>query len=212
MKTSLPEDSAERKGIPMDGGCLEYFPAALAGVALHSRLGNDKHNPGQPLHHARGKSSDHGDCVVRHKMDISAMLKTLRALKANNVRIDAKDIETLLTEANALSWRALALSQEIHEEFGDAPLAPNARFPEPVTSNQKPVLVVGARIRIKCGVDDPITGTVVSIHPTGTDNSLLRVDPEFSEQVWQASEGTGELKAGEYGWFFSEKDVLQILS
>jgi hypothetical protein len=36
-------------------------------------------------------------------------------------------IAALLTEANALSWRALAWSQELHERFGGAPLAPAAR-------------------------------------------------------------------------------------
>lgn len=65
----LPTDAARRKAIPIVRGCLDYFPAALAAVAELSRVGNDKHNPGQPMHHARSKSSDHADCIVRHLID-----------------------------------------------------------------------------------------------------------------------------------------------
>src|ERR1700722_11536324 len=50
---TLPTDSNERKTYPVLSGCVKYFPAALAGVAKISKLGNDKHNPGEPLHHAR---------------------------------------------------------------------------------------------------------------------------------------------------------------
>ena len=63
---SLPTDSKVRKGIPMATGCIDYFPDALAAVAALSKAGNDKHNPGQPLHWSREKSSDHADCIARH--------------------------------------------------------------------------------------------------------------------------------------------------
>lgn len=102
-------------------GCVNYFPAALAGVAKHSKMGNDKHNPGEPLHHARGKSMDHGDCVLRHLMDIQDFL----AARIRGHRL--VDAELILAEANALCWRSLALSQELHERFGGAPLAPGAK-------------------------------------------------------------------------------------
>jgi hypothetical protein len=114
VSMTLPTDSQERKNYPMLSGCLKYFPAALAGVSNISKLGNDKHNPGEPLHHARGKSMDHGDCIIRHLIDTEDLL-------AKN-RIDPKQV---LNEANQLAWRALAYSQEIHERFG-APLAPGA--------------------------------------------------------------------------------------
>lgn len=112
--TTLPTDSNERKEYPIFRGVLRYFPAALAGVARISKIGNDKHNPGQELHHARSKSQDHGDCVIRHLMD----LEDLRASGASS--------EAILSEASSLAWRALALSQELHEQFG-APLAPGAK-------------------------------------------------------------------------------------
>lgn len=65
----LPIDSAERKDIPIVTGLLDYFPAALAEVAKVSRYGNDKHNPGEPLHWSRDKSNDHIDCAGRHILE-----------------------------------------------------------------------------------------------------------------------------------------------
>lgn len=58
--------SEQRKEYPMATGLLDYFPDACAEVAHVSFLGNQKHNPGQPLHWSRAKSADHADCVVRH--------------------------------------------------------------------------------------------------------------------------------------------------
>jgi hypothetical protein len=116
---TLPTDSNERKNYPMMSGVLNYFPAALAGVAKISKAGNDKHNPGQPLHHARGKSSDHGDCILRHLTDTQDLL----AAKERGQLITSDQV---LTEASQLAWRALALSQELHEKYG-APLAPGVK-------------------------------------------------------------------------------------
>lgn len=59
-------NSAERKQYPIYEGLFAYFPDALADVAHISYLGNEKHNPGEPLHWARNKSADHLDCVARH--------------------------------------------------------------------------------------------------------------------------------------------------
>jgi hypothetical protein len=122
MKTSLPTDSEVRKTYPLYSGCKAYFPAALAGVAHHSFLGNEKHNKGQPLHHSRGKSADHQDCIERHNSDIGDFL-------AAHARGEEIDVSTILYEANALAWRALALSQELHEKLAGCPLAPAARLP-----------------------------------------------------------------------------------
>ncbi len=113
-RLTLPLDSQERKNYPLMRGCLRYFPAALAGVAKVSRLGNDKHNPGQELHHDREKSMDHGDCIVRHLLDTEDLLSA------------SADKEQILLEVSQLVWRALAYSQELHEKFG-APLAPGAK-------------------------------------------------------------------------------------
>lgn len=116
---TLPTDSKTRKNYPLLAGCVRYFPAALAGVALISKLGNDKHNPGEQLHHARSKSMDHGDCILRHLIDTEDLLaEANRTGNADNARI--------LEEASQMAWRALAYSQELHERFG-APLAPGAK-------------------------------------------------------------------------------------
>ena len=61
--------SQERKDRPVFSGVLNYFPDAIAYVAMISKIGNDKHNPGQPLHWSRDKSSDHKDCCARHLID-----------------------------------------------------------------------------------------------------------------------------------------------
>ncbi len=90
----LPYDSTERKNYPMVTGLLDYFPDALAAVAELSKYGNDKHNPGEPLHWARGKSMDHADCIVRHLVERGR-----------------KDPEGNLHSAQ-IAWRALALLQE----------------------------------------------------------------------------------------------------
>ena len=112
---TLPSDSKERKGIPIATGCLYYFPAALAEVAKLSRIGNEQHNPGQPLHHARGKSVDHADCIVRHQLDAGTI-----------------DPDTGLDHAVMVAWRALAQLQELLESRG-APLARGARLPNKET-------------------------------------------------------------------------------
>lgn len=68
-KPYLPTDPAERKGLPICTGVLDYFPLALLEVARVSKAGNDQHNPGEPLHHARGKSMDQADTAIRHIME-----------------------------------------------------------------------------------------------------------------------------------------------
>lgn len=89
----LPTDPQERKGIPITTGVLDYFPLAIAEVAKCSEAGNDQHNPGQPLHWAKGKSTDHADCIPRHLIDRGSF-------DTDGIRHSAK-----------LAWRALALLQ-----------------------------------------------------------------------------------------------------
>ena len=96
---NLPTDSKSRKESPIATGCLDYFPLALAAIARLSKKGNDKHNPGQPLHWSREKSSDHADCVMRHL--------------AERGKIDP---ETGELHEVAVGWRALALLQIAEEK------------------------------------------------------------------------------------------------
>ena len=133
MKMTLPTDSAARKRHPLFSGVLKYAPAAIAGVAKISIDGNDKHNPGQPLHHARGKSSDHPDCIMRHAVDIADIEAHIVRNFDNdpNAWYGSEDAKALLNEASQLAWRALIWSQELHERYGGAPLAPGARVDDP---------------------------------------------------------------------------------
>lgn len=66
---NLPTDDKERKALPLYDGTWGYFPLALIEVARVSQIGNDQHNPGQPLHWARGKSMDQINTAMRHLVD-----------------------------------------------------------------------------------------------------------------------------------------------
>lgn len=95
----MTNDKKQRKQTPMFAGLLAYFPDALAAVSHCSFVGNEQHNPGQPLHWAREKSTDHADCIVRHLVESGTV-------DDDGVRHSAK-----------LAWRALALLQiEIEKE------------------------------------------------------------------------------------------------
>lgn len=96
----LPAKADERKTYPIATGVLDYFPDALAAVAYLSFKGNQQHNPGQPLHWARDKSTDHEDCLIRHFIQRGTM-------DSDGIRHSAK-----------VCWRALALLQlEIEKEM-----------------------------------------------------------------------------------------------
>jgi hypothetical protein len=152
MKLTLPTDSAERKEYPLFRGCDMYFPAALAGVARHSFISNEKHNPGEPMHHSRGKSADHADCIRRHLVDLADMLAACGRIgespeDGRSSHDEPELIAALLAEANALAWRALALSQELHERFGNAPLAPAAFKFEELPAARRSVAEAAERVR-----------------------------------------------------------------
>ena len=108
----LSEDKQERKDTPICSGVLDYFPDALAAVARVSKAGNDQHNPGQPLHWARGKSTDHADCIIRHLMDRGNL-----------------DTDGQLHSAKT-AWRALALLQEEIEKLDNLPYSRGSKGQE----------------------------------------------------------------------------------
>lgn len=96
---SLPTDAKARKGVPLYSGLLRYFPDALVAVAELSRIGNDQHNPGKPLHWDRSKSTDEHDALLRHLLDAGT-------LDSDGVR-----------HATKVAWRALAaLQKEIESD------------------------------------------------------------------------------------------------
>lgn len=97
------EEAAARKRQPMATGLLDYFPDALAAVSECSFVGNQQHNPGETLHWAREKSTDHADCIVRH-------MKDRGTIDSDGVRHSTK-----------VAWRALAqLQLEIEKERNGA--------------------------------------------------------------------------------------------
>jgi hypothetical protein len=115
----LPTDKQERKNLPLMSGFFDYFPAAIAEVARVSKIGNDQHNPGQPLHWARNKSSDHLDAALRH-------LAERGTVDGDGGRHTAK-----------AAWRVMAYLQEEMEDLG-APMARGGRndeVPEEVSSD-----------------------------------------------------------------------------
>jgi hypothetical protein len=100
----LPTDSRERKGLPIATGVIDYFPDALAEIALVSRTGNDQHNPGAPLHWDRSKSGDESDALIRHFLERGEF-------DTDGMRHSAK-----------VAWRALALLQKELEAAADGEL------------------------------------------------------------------------------------------
>ncbi len=92
--TTLPTDGAARKTFPVASGVLDYFPDALVAVANVSYQGNEQHNPGQPLHWARSKSTDEADTMIRHFLQRGTF-------DTDGTRHSAKMV-----------WRALAILQK----------------------------------------------------------------------------------------------------
>ena len=96
---TLPTDAKARKGVPLYSGLMRYFPDALVAVAELSRIGNDQHNPGKPLHWDRSKSTDEHDALTRHLLDAGTF-------DSDGVRHSTK-----------VAWRALAaLQKEIERD------------------------------------------------------------------------------------------------
>ncbi len=100
--TTMPTDAATRKKFPVASGFMDYFPDAIAAVSNLSYIGNEQHNPGQPLNWARGKSTDEADTMLRHFLQRGT-------LDTDGIRHSVK-----------MAWRAMALLQkelEAEEEY-----------------------------------------------------------------------------------------------
>ena len=101
----MPTDANARKGIPVFSGFIAYFPRAIIAVAELSRIGNDQHNPGTPLHWDRTKSADEKDALMRHLLD--------QVLEGDA----AVDTDSVL-HATKKAWRAMADLEKILETKG----------------------------------------------------------------------------------------------
>jgi hypothetical protein len=96
---------------------LGRFGDALMAIAHGSWVGNEKHNSSEPLHHARGKSMDHADCLLRHLKD-----------RGKWDEVESGDgVVHRVRHSTWVAWRALALLQQDQEDKG-AQMARNARI------------------------------------------------------------------------------------
>jgi hypothetical protein len=93
--------SAERKEVAVARGFFAYFPDAIALIARHSVRSNEKHNPGQPVHWSREKSSDHEDCIGRHSLAVA---------------VDPDSLDGTEPHMICRAWRAMAALQEWAEK------------------------------------------------------------------------------------------------
>lgn len=94
----LPTDAKERKKIPLWTGVFKYFPLTMIELAKLSYVGNEQHNPGQPLHWAREKSADQEDTLIRHLMESGTV-----------------DSDGILHDVKVV-WRSMARSELILEK------------------------------------------------------------------------------------------------
>lgn len=90
----MTNEAKDRKEHPIFSGVLKYFPDAIWYVSKVSKVGNDQHNPGMPLHWDRDKSTDEADALVRHLMESGTV-----------------DSDGIL-HSGKVAWRALALLQK----------------------------------------------------------------------------------------------------
>lgn len=140
----LPKTAKERKDLPIATGVLDYFPNALAAIAAVSQAGNAQHNPGQPLHWDKSKSSDHADSLLRHLIERGT-------LDTDGMRHSAK-----------VAWRALALLEmEIENEVS---LQKSLSGTGSTTQ--------GAGVILE-GYGKSITGNPINIYPIGSGKELF---------------------------------------
>jgi len=90
-----------RKEYPVYSGFIKYFPDAIEEVSHVSFVGNEQHNPGQPLRWDRTKSTDEPDAGMRHTLD-----------HARDNKFDTDGLRHLAKKA----WRAMAELQKAIEE------------------------------------------------------------------------------------------------
>lgn len=105
----LETDSGARKEMPIYSGVFRYFPDALAEVARLSKVGGDKHHPGQPMHWERSKSTDELDCLCRHLAEAGTI-----------------DTDGLFHDVK-IAWRALANLQKLLERERGLSISPGSK-------------------------------------------------------------------------------------
>lgn len=165
--STLPTNAQKRKAIPVATGFVDYFPDAMAAVAELSRVGNDQHNPGKPLHWDRSKSGDESDALMRHFLERGT-------IDTDGIRHSAK-----------VAWRAMAMLQkeledayEENQQEWDAVL--NA-MPPPEPAQ----LLAGGVSLSDIDMDRLVEYKVGDEHPTHNtcgDNAVVRMHPDPNDE------------------------------
>lgn len=109
----LPKGYNARKALPLYTFLTGYFPDAILELVKVSVAGNVQHNPGQPLHWAREKSTDQMNPVARHIFDHAAGLVYERDLPPAVLAAVGPDGIMALAQA---AWRLLAEIQLLCEK------------------------------------------------------------------------------------------------
>ena len=151
----LPHDAKARKALPLYTFLTQYFPDAIIELVKVSVAGNRQHNPGEPMHWAREKSTDQLETVMRHIFDHGA-----------GVRYDVDDQMHLAKAA----WRLLAEIQLFCEKrdaaakpegSGQAIGTPPAGLVPLITSgslrDEGELLYATPKLILKLESDDPDT-------------------------------------------------------
>ncbi len=175
----LPKDNALRKALPLFTFLTEYFPDAILELVKVSVAGNMKHNPGEPMHWARGKSMDQLNTAQRHMFDYG-MGEMYNDHELAPEILAAIGGEPPMHLANA-AWRLLAQIQLDCEERASSqeeiPLCPDAYqlTPDPLQPEERvvgmhPALVhratVPGRLKLDCGCFGSCKGLHEFLEPT----------------------------------------------
>tara|TARA_R110002096_G_scaffold36308_6_gene101560 strand:- start:761 stop:1105 length:345 start_codon:yes stop_codon:yes gene_type:complete len=102
MTSPLPNNAEVRKGMPVYSGFIKYFPHAIAACSELSRIGNEQHHPGAPLHWDHTKSKDELDALLRHLSD-------------HAIDPEHRDPDGILAAVKIL-WRAAANLERMHRD------------------------------------------------------------------------------------------------
>ena len=93
----ITDEAQERKKIPVYSGFVKYFPNAMKEVAVCSRIANEQHHAGKPLHWDMDKSTDELDAMMRHLID-----HTSEPIDDDGIRHMTK-----------VAWRAMAMLERV---------------------------------------------------------------------------------------------------
>jgi hypothetical protein len=165
-------EAERRKSLPLWSGLMNYFPDAILAVAELSRIGNEQHNPGQPLHWAREKSTDQEDCCARHLL-----------------RRGTRDTDGV-RHSQKLAWRSLALLQLELEAEGATPYEALSNPYKEELVRRRSLVRIGAWYTYCCHLDLEMISTQEDVESLLI--SLDDVDDPPHPEIWPSEEAALE--------------------